>query len=216
MAGVWDWLTGREAARQAADAEASQKVRQAAQEAQDAVLAREAAQYRRNNPEPIQRSENAPRPGERMMPEQVQKMRAMHDTPPEPQKTDPDPREATRMEYTVTPQAAPSFGGNGTRWVNTRSQQSAPVADSLVDESRAAIGREDEPQITAAEAMRRAEAANPTPVHEQYQPPESTMAAWRKHMTPEERAELDEARRQTQKQGQSQDQGPSLTQKQDP
>ncbi len=232
MGSFLDWLTGRGRAQQEADAEST---RQAAREAQGHSLGGPARQMPQKPPEAIQRAKNEPRPGERLMPDQVQRMRQAHDNPPEPKKPIQEV-EATRMAYTMTVQLAPSIGGPGMSFKNSRAHVQQPTrADKSIDQSRAEIGqldakdralamldamqaaRQSGPGVdkgpTAAEMMRRAEAANPTP-REEYKP-EDRIAAWRKNMTPDEQAAFDEARRQAQKQGQSQKPGTSLTEKQD-
>lgn len=136
----WEAMRGRDRAREEADAE---RARQATREAQERGLDERARQVPPKQPEAIQRAENEPRPAERAWPSHAEQMRHAHDHPPEPKQPEQE-SEATRMEYTRTAQAAPSMGGAGVRFTNSRVQQPAKdFADELLEQAREVIAREE-------------------------------------------------------------------------
>ena len=143
--GVMDWweaMRGRERARQEMD-EAAKRTRQAQEKAQEAGLERSARDAAPKQPEAIQRAENEPRPGERAWPDHAERLRAMHDNPPTTQKPEQE-REASRMEYTRTAQPAPSMGGTGVKFTNSRVKQPArDFADEVLEQAREILAAED-------------------------------------------------------------------------
>ena len=137
----WDAMRGRDRAREEADAE---RARQAAREAQERGLDERAGQRPPKQPEAIQRAENERGPAERVWPSHAERFREMHDNPPAPQKPEQE-REATRMEHTRTAQPAPSMGGAGLKFTNSRVQQpQRDFADEVLDQARANLAAEAE------------------------------------------------------------------------
>lgn len=152
MSRIWDWLTGQ-AER---DAELA---RQRAQEAREADLKRLEVEAARKPPEPIQRVENEPRPGERFMPDQIERQRHLHDHPPPERLRYPVVREATRMENTMTPQPAPILGGPGMIFTNRRAGPS--VAKKLLDAGQAHRDAQPQPNLQPDMDAARAPGSNP-------------------------------------------------------
>ena len=149
MADIWNWLTGRERTRQEQDAK---------QEAREHPLAYSIRDTQANERKPIQRVENEPRPGERMWPQHAGRQREMHDHPPEPKPAPEQECEATRMEYTRTAQPAPSMGGSGIVFTNSRVQQQEPKKDwseKLLEEAREQLAKEPDIEQELSRPMER-------------------------------------------------------------
>ncbi len=147
---VWglDWLLVRD--RHEGDEQARNRAREA-QEHPLAFSGREAPAKEREAP---QRAENEPRPGERMMPHHADRLRDAHDHPPEPKPVEIE-REATRLELTRTAQPAPSMGGAGVTFTNSRVQQPArrDFVDELLAQAREQIAADEARELERQRSM---------------------------------------------------------------